>query len=104
MPIGFKHRRWEVFVSVSASGPEFSKVFERSGYLLRTRMAADLDSTTADVDYLYDHFTEPEPDRPRSVPVGSIPAPGWPGSAGERTGGTTTDRRIFMLFTPSTKR
>jgi len=67
MPIGFKHRRWEVFVSVSASGPEFSKVFERSGYLLRTRMAADLDSTTADVDYLYDHFTEPEPDRPRTA-------------------------------------
>lgn len=65
MAIGFKHRQWEAFVSVSASGPEFSKVFERNGYLLRTRMAADLDYTTADVDYFYDHFTSPEPDRPR---------------------------------------
>ncbi len=65
MAIGFKHRQWEVFVSVSASGPEFSKFFERSGHTVRTRMAADLDYTTADVDYFYEHFTEPEPDRPR---------------------------------------
>jgi hypothetical protein len=66
MPIGFKHRQWEAFVSVSASGPEFSKIFERNGYLLRTRMAADLDYTTADVDYFYEHFRVPEPDRPRT--------------------------------------
>jgi len=65
MPIGFKHRKWEVFVSVSASGPESSKVFERNGRLLRTRMAADLDYTTADVDYFYDHFTTPELDQLR---------------------------------------
>ena len=65
MPVGFKHRYWEAFVSISANGPEFSKVFENGGYAQRTRMAADLAYTTADVDYLYEHFTTPEPDRPR---------------------------------------
>ena len=63
--IGYKHRQWEAFISVSASGPEYSSVFERNGCLIRSRMAADLEYTTADVDFLYDHFSAPEPDRPR---------------------------------------
>jgi hypothetical protein len=62
---GFKHRRWEAFISVSASGPEFSPLLEKEGHLPRARMAADLRYTTADVDFLYTHFLEPDCDRPR---------------------------------------
>ncbi len=65
MPVGFKHRRWEAFISVSASGPEFSPIFEAEGHFARPRMAADLRYTTADVNFLYSHFLESEPDRPR---------------------------------------
>ena len=65
MPVGFKHRRWEAFISVSTSGPEFSPVLEAEGRFARTRMAADLRYTTADIDFLYTHFLEPEPDSPR---------------------------------------
>lgn len=61
-----KHRRWEAFISVSASGPESSIKFETAGRFLRTRMAADLRYTTADVNFLYSHFREPESDRPRN--------------------------------------
>lgn len=65
MAQGSKHRLWEAFVSVSASGPEFSTVFKQSTRALPSRMAADLDYTTADVDFFYHYFTDPEPDRPR---------------------------------------
>lgn len=60
-----KHRRWEAFISVSASGPESSIKFEAAGRFVRPRMAADLKYTTADVDFLYSHFHEHESDRPR---------------------------------------
>lgn len=66
MSFDTKHRRWEAFISVSASGPEFSTIFQDAGRFTRTRMAADLEYTTADVDFLYTLFLEPESDRPRA--------------------------------------
>lgn len=47
---------------VSASGPEFSPIFEQAGYYSRTRMAADLRYTTADIDFLEPYFKEPHYD------------------------------------------
>lgn len=64
-----KHRYWEAFLSVSASGPEFSPSLEQNGIYRRPRMTADLNYTTADVDFLYDHFVEPEDDRPRQKDI-----------------------------------
>ncbi len=57
-----KHRSRLAFLSVSASGPEFSPLLEEKGYLARTRMAADLRYTTADVDFLESYFKEPNYD------------------------------------------
>ena len=57
-----KHRKWLAFLSVSASGPEFSPLLEQKGYLARTRMAADLRYTTADVDFLESYFKGPNYD------------------------------------------
>lgn len=57
-----KHRKWQAFLTVSASGPEFSPLLEEKGHFVRTRMAADLKYTTADVDFLESHFKEPNPD------------------------------------------
>src|SRR5438093_13585328 len=51
-----KLRKWRSFISVSASGPESSPIFEERGYFMRPRMAADLRYTTADVDYFADHW------------------------------------------------
>lgn len=65
MVVGHKHRLWEVFISVSASGPEHSSTLNLGGPRVRPRMAADLRYTTSDVDFLYEHFTSPEADRPR---------------------------------------
>src|SRR2546426_1929628 len=62
MPVGFKHRRWQAFLSISASGPEFAPIFEEAGRALRPRMAADLRYTTADTDFLERHFREPNYD------------------------------------------
>jgi hypothetical protein len=62
----YKHRRWEAFISVSSSGPEFSTFFEKRGRLARCRMAADLKYTTADADFLYDHFFVSEDGRSRT--------------------------------------
>lgn len=56
---GRKHRDHQVNVSCSASGPEFSRVFEESGRLLRPRMAADLRYTTADADFLNGYWRDP---------------------------------------------
>lgn len=58
MPVGLKRREWMAYLSVSASGPEFSPLFEQKGRLFRPRMAADLKYTTADVDFLEHHFQE----------------------------------------------
>lgn len=58
MPIGYKRRKWQAVLTVSAGGPEFSPVLERGGRFFRPRMAADLRYTTADVDYLESHFRE----------------------------------------------
>lgn len=60
--VGLKRRKWLTFLSVSASGPEFTPILEERGYFTRTRMAADLAYTTADVDYLEAHFKEPNYD------------------------------------------
>lgn len=62
MPVGYKHRRWQAFLSISASGPEFAPIFEEAGRALRPRMAADLRYTTADTDFLERHFREPNYD------------------------------------------
>lgn len=54
-----KHRRWQAVLTVSASGPEHSSIFEESGRYLRPRMAADLRYTTADADFLYNWARKP---------------------------------------------
>ncbi len=59
MPVGLKRREWMAYLSVSASGPEFSPVYEQNRQLFRPRMAADLKYTTADVNFLEHHFEEP---------------------------------------------
>jgi hypothetical protein len=64
MPVGYKHRMWQAFLSISASGPEFSADFEAGGSVLRPRMAADLNYTTSDVDYLEEAFRSHDIDRP----------------------------------------
>jgi hypothetical protein len=60
--VGFKRRKWLAFLTASASGPEFTPLLEERGYFVRTRMAADLRYTTADVDFLESHFQEPNYD------------------------------------------
>jgi hypothetical protein len=62
MTVGSKRRKWLAFMSVSASGPEYSPLPEERGYFVRPRVAADLKCTTADVDYLESHFKEPNYD------------------------------------------
>ena len=62
MVIGYKQRRWQAFISISASGPEFAAVEQLKDRFLRPRMAADLTYTTADVDYLESAFKDPEVD------------------------------------------
>jgi hypothetical protein len=57
-----KRSKWLAFLTVSASGPEFSPLLEEMGHLRRTRMAADLRYTTADVDFLESNFKEPNYD------------------------------------------
>ena len=56
MSIGYKCRKWQAVLTVSASGPEFSPVLEEGGRFFRPRMAADLRYTTADVDFIETHF------------------------------------------------
>lgn len=46
----------------SASGPEFSPILEQEGHYSRTRMAADLRYTTADIDFLEPYYKEPHYD------------------------------------------
>lgn len=62
MPIGYKRRKYLAFLSVSASGPEFSPILEEGGRFLHPRMAADLRYTTADANFLESHFREPNYD------------------------------------------
>lgn len=62
MSIGFKRRKWMAYLAVSASGPEFSPIFEQGGRFFRPRMAADLRYTTADVDFIESHFSAPHYD------------------------------------------
>lgn len=64
MPVGYKHRWWQAFLSISASGPEFSPELEGGGRFLRPRMAADLRYTTSDVDYLEKSLRRHDTDRP----------------------------------------
>ncbi|MEX0586162.1 MAG: caspase family protein, partial [Pirellulales bacterium] len=54
----WKHRKWQTFLTVSASGPEFSDLLDARRITVRPRAAADLRFTTADVDYLENHFQE----------------------------------------------
>jgi hypothetical protein len=58
MTIGYKSRKWQAVLTVSASGPEHSPLFEEQGRFYRPRMAADLRYTTADVDFFETHFGE----------------------------------------------
>ncbi|MCI0528714.1 MAG: hypothetical protein L0Y56_14850, partial [Nitrospira sp.] len=62
VPDGYKHRRWQAFLSISASGLEFSPLFEEAGRLFRPRMSADLRYTTADTDFLESYFRKPDYD------------------------------------------
>ena len=58
MAIGYKGRRWQAVLTVSASGPVFSAELELGGRLFRPRVAADLRYTTADVDFIESWFGE----------------------------------------------
>lgn len=64
MVVGYKHRLWQAFLSISASGPEFSPLLEEDGRVFRPRMAADLRYTTSDVDYLEKALRRHDSDRP----------------------------------------
>jgi hypothetical protein len=55
----YKMRAWQVFIPVSASGPEFTAKLEEGGYTLRPRMAADLRYTTADIEFFAEHWQRP---------------------------------------------
>lgn len=65
MPVGYKRREWMAYLSVSASGPEFSPNFQQAGRFFISRMGADLRYTTADVDFLESHFREQNHDSAR---------------------------------------
>ncbi len=65
MPVGYKRREWLAYLTVSASGPEFSPMLEHGIPSSRPRMAADLRYTTADVDFLESHFRTPNYDTAR---------------------------------------
>src|SRR5215216_6098633 len=56
MPVGYKRRKWQAVLTVSASGPEFSPVLDEGGRFYKPRMAADLRYTTADVDFVEKRF------------------------------------------------
>jgi hypothetical protein len=58
MNIEYKHRRWQAFLSVSCSGPEFDPILDEGGRFYRPRMAADIEHTTADVDFWDSHLKE----------------------------------------------
>jgi hypothetical protein len=58
MNIGYKHRRWQAFLSVSCSGPEFDPILDEGDRFFRPRMAADIEHTTADVDFWESHMKE----------------------------------------------
>jgi hypothetical protein len=57
-----KRRNWMAYLSVSASGPEYSPKDEKEGLAFRPRVTADLKYTTADIDYLEPYFQEPNYD------------------------------------------
>lgn len=50
------------YLSISASGPEFSSQLEEEGHTFRPRAMADLRYTTADIDFLEPYFREPNVD------------------------------------------
>jgi hypothetical protein len=52
-----KHRRYQVYLTVSCSGPERSSVLFGPAGRIRTRSGADLRYTTADCDFLYRNFS-----------------------------------------------
>lgn len=57
-----KKRRWQVTISVSASGPEHDPIFKDEGRKFIPRAASDLQYTTADSDYLKEHFKKQDYD------------------------------------------
>lgn len=65
MPIGYKNRKWQAVLTVSASGPESSPVLDQGGRFLKPRMAADLRYATADVDFLASYFRKGDCDTGR---------------------------------------
>jgi hypothetical protein len=56
---GRKHRAWQGFISVSASGPDFSPELTRRGVTARPRLAADLRYTTADAAFFAEYWDRP---------------------------------------------
>lgn len=57
-----KLRHYTAYISVSCSGPEESTVFRGPIGEIRRRSGADLRYTTADSDWLYEHFRTPNYD------------------------------------------
>lgn len=51
-----KLRKWQATISVSASGPEHDPIFNDAGRKFVPRAVSDLKYTTADSDYLFEHF------------------------------------------------
>lgn len=57
-----KNRLYKAYISVSCSGPEALQEKRGPAGMIRSRAAADLRYTTADVDWLYSHFRQPNYD------------------------------------------
>jgi hypothetical protein len=53
-----KNRLYKAYIAVSCSGPEAPRVKRGPVGTIRSRAAADLRYTTADVDWLYGHFRQ----------------------------------------------
>ena len=53
-----KYRKWNAFLSVSASGPEYSKALTEAGIKHRPRLAATLEYASADVDFCEEYWRE----------------------------------------------
>lgn len=57
-----KLRKWQATISVSASGPEHDPIFNDAGRKFVPRAVSNLKYTTADSDYLYEHFKKEDYD------------------------------------------
>lgn len=55
-------RKWQATISISASGPEHDPIFNDAGRKFTPRAVSDLKYTTADSDYLAEHFKKQDSD------------------------------------------